>query len=135
MQASLAAVGGLAGVGDWTRGHGASPLAAGLLMMGLIAFTLIVILPTNKRLLDPALDPGSAGATALLATALDKRVELQFFVALDQRTDPLRRSDLVPRQGQKIRFQFIEIARSFSSGLDRIDVQKTPGLMHQTGGF
>jgi hypothetical protein len=67
MQASLAAVGGLAGVGDWTRGHGASPLAAGLLMMGLIAFTLIVILPTNKRLLDPALDPGSAEATALLA--------------------------------------------------------------------
>ena len=67
MQASLAAVGGFAGGADWVRGHGALPLATGLLMAGLIAFTLIVILPTNKRLLDPALDPGSAEATALLA--------------------------------------------------------------------
>jgi hypothetical protein len=67
MQASLAAVGCLAGVGDWARGHGALPLAAGLLMAAAIAFTLVVILPTNKRLLDPALDPGSAEAPALLA--------------------------------------------------------------------
>jgi uncharacterized membrane protein len=67
MQASLAAVGGLAGVGDWARGHGALPLAAGLLMVAVIAFTLGVILPTNKRLLDPSLDPGAAEAPALLA--------------------------------------------------------------------
>src|SRR5512137_1980587 len=67
MQASLAAVGCLAGVGDWARGHGALPLVAGLLLAGVIAFTLIAILPTNKRLLDPALDPGSGEAAALLA--------------------------------------------------------------------
>jgi hypothetical protein len=36
-------------------------------MAAAIAFTLVVILPTNKRLLDPALDPGSAEAPALLA--------------------------------------------------------------------
>ena len=67
MQASLAAVGALSGVGDWARGHGALPLLAGLLLAGAIAFTLIVILPTNKRLMDPALDAGSAEAAALLA--------------------------------------------------------------------
>jgi len=67
MQASLAALGGLAGMGDWARGHGILPLAAGLLMAAVIAFTLVVILPTNKRLLDPALDSGSAEAATLLA--------------------------------------------------------------------
>jgi hypothetical protein len=67
MQASLAALGGLAGVGDWARGHGVLPLAAGLLMAAVITFTLVVILPTNKRLLDPALDSGSAEAATLLA--------------------------------------------------------------------
>jgi hypothetical protein len=67
MQASLAAVGGLTGVAGWARGHGSLPLVAGLLMAAVIAFTLIVILPTNKRLLDPALDSGSAEAAALLA--------------------------------------------------------------------
>jgi anthrone oxygenase-like protein len=67
MQASLAALGCLAGVGDWARGHGVLPLAAGLLMAAVIAFTLVVILPTNKRLLDPALDSGSAEAATVLA--------------------------------------------------------------------
>ena len=66
MQASLAAVGGLAGIADWARGHGALSIVAGLLMGGVIAFTLVVILPTNKRLLDPTLDPGSDEATVLL---------------------------------------------------------------------
>jgi hypothetical protein len=67
MQASLAAVGCLAGVGAWARGAGAPALVAGLLLGAIIAFTLIVILPTNKRLLDPALPRDSAEATALLA--------------------------------------------------------------------
>ncbi|HKA63844.1 MAG TPA: DUF1772 domain-containing protein, partial [Methylomirabilota bacterium] len=53
MQASLAAVGSLAGVAAWARGDGAVMLVAGLLLAAVIAFTLIVILPTNKRLLDP----------------------------------------------------------------------------------
>ena len=66
MQASLATVGGLAGVADWTRGHGAFPLAAGLLMMGLIAFTLIVILPTNKLLLSSTVEKQSPEAERLL---------------------------------------------------------------------
>ena len=67
MQASLAAVGCLVGVADWAHGHGVLPLAAGLLMAAVIAFTLVVILPTNKRLLDPTLDSGSTEAATLLA--------------------------------------------------------------------
>jgi Domain of unknown function (DUF1772) len=66
MQAALAAVGGLAGVGAWVQGGRAVPLVAGLVLSGVIPFTLLVIMPTNKRLLDPALPPASAEATALL---------------------------------------------------------------------
>jgi hypothetical protein len=32
-----------------------------------IAFTLVVILPTNRRLMDPTLEAGGAEAAALLA--------------------------------------------------------------------
>jgi len=42
-------------------------LVAGLLLGAMIPFTLLVVLPTNKRLLDPALDPCSAEAASLLA--------------------------------------------------------------------
>lgn len=66
MQASLAALAAAAGIGDRARGHGALPLPAGLVMVFLIAFTLAVILPTNKRLTDPARDVGAAEAAALL---------------------------------------------------------------------
>ncbi len=40
---------------------------AGSLLGSIIPFTLIVILPTNKRLLNPALDRRSAQAGQLLA--------------------------------------------------------------------
>jgi hypothetical protein len=67
MQASLAALGCLAALVAWLqRGH-ASVLIAGLLLGAMIPFTLIVILPTNKRLLAPDLDPERAEAMALLA--------------------------------------------------------------------
>jgi len=66
MQASLAAVGCLAGVAAWASGGGAPSLLAGLLLGAIIAFTLIVILPTNRRLLDPALDRSGSEAASLL---------------------------------------------------------------------
>src|SRR5678816_2607850 len=66
MRASLAALAAVAGIGDWARGHGARPLPAGLVMVFRIAFTLGVILPTNKRLMDLALDVSGAEAAALL---------------------------------------------------------------------
>ena len=41
-------------------------LVAGVLLGLVIPFTLLVIRPTNDRLLDPALDRSSAEAAALL---------------------------------------------------------------------
>jgi uncharacterized membrane protein len=67
MQASLAAVGLLAALVAWAQGRGVGVLIGGLLLGVVIPFTLVVILPTNKRLLDPGLDRGSAEAALLLA--------------------------------------------------------------------
>src|SRR5262249_48137670 len=66
MQAPLAAVGCLTGLGwAWQRADGW--VAAGAVMLGaVVPFTLVVILPTNHRLLDPALDPRSEQASKLL---------------------------------------------------------------------
>ncbi len=66
MQATLAAVGMLSGVGAWLLGHGLPWLIGGLLLGSIIPLTVIVIFPTNARLLDPALDPTSPQAAALL---------------------------------------------------------------------
>jgi hypothetical protein len=67
MQASLAAVGLGAALVAWAQGRASTVLLGGLLLAGVIPFTLLVILPTNKRLLDPGLDRSSAAAAALLA--------------------------------------------------------------------
>lgn len=67
MQAALAGIGCLAALATWMQGRGASVLVAGLLLGAAIPFTLVVILPTNKRLLDPGLDPQSTEAAVLLA--------------------------------------------------------------------
>lgn len=66
MQGALAAVGSLAGLGAWAQSRSAWPLVAGLVLGAAIPFTLLVIMPTNKRLLDPALPPGSPETAALL---------------------------------------------------------------------
>jgi len=67
MQASLAAVGLITAVIAWTQGRGTAVLAGGAVLGLVIPFTLVVILPTNKRLQDPGLDRRSAEAAALLA--------------------------------------------------------------------
>ena len=66
MQASLAVLGFVAAVLAWVQGRGLSLLIAGVLLGLVVPFTLLVILPTNKRLLDPALDRGSREAADLL---------------------------------------------------------------------
>jgi uncharacterized membrane protein len=66
MQASLAAVGILVAIAAWLQGAPAPWLIGGLLLGAVIPFTLIVILPTNKRLLDPSLDKDSELAEQLL---------------------------------------------------------------------
>jgi len=66
MQASLAIVGCLAGLAaGWLRGDLVIVVAA-LLLGAVVPFTLVVILPTNKRLLDPALDSRDDNALQLL---------------------------------------------------------------------
>jgi uncharacterized membrane protein len=59
LQAPLAAAGFVAGAAAWMSGSGASWLVGGILLGSVIPFTLLVILPTNNRLLDPALDKKS----------------------------------------------------------------------------
>jgi uncharacterized membrane protein len=66
MQASLAALGLAAALVGWSRGAGLPTLIGGLLLVLVIPFTLLVIRPTNERLLDPRLDKGSPAAAALL---------------------------------------------------------------------
>jgi hypothetical protein len=67
LQAACAAVGLLASFAAWLAGSGFWWLVAGVLLGSVIPFTLIVILPTNKRLLSPELDRRSAEAERLLA--------------------------------------------------------------------
>ena len=66
MQASLAAVGLVAATVAWAQGRGLQVLAGGLLLGLVIPYTLLVILPTNNRLLDPGLDRASPTAQRLL---------------------------------------------------------------------
>lgn len=66
MQGSLAVVGLVSAAVAWSQGSGTGWLLGGLLLGAMVPFTLIVIMPTNRRLLDASLDTGSAEATELL---------------------------------------------------------------------
>lgn len=67
MQATCAALSLLSSVAAWLSGASFWWLVAGVLLGSVIPFTLIVILPTNKRLLSPTLDRRSVEAERLLA--------------------------------------------------------------------
>jgi Domain of unknown function (DUF1772) len=66
MQATLAALGLAAAVVAWAQGRGLIVLIAGMALGLVIPFTLLVVLPTNQRLLDPRLDRGSPETARLL---------------------------------------------------------------------
>src|SRR5262249_60147631 len=66
LQVVLAAVGFLAAVGAWLRSGHIGLLIGGLLLGAVVPFTIVVIFPTNRRLLVPGLDPQSAEALVLL---------------------------------------------------------------------
>jgi hypothetical protein len=66
MQATLAASGFLAACGAYILGAGTPWLIGGTLLGLVIPFTLLVILPTNRRLLSPALATDSPEAAQLL---------------------------------------------------------------------
>ena len=63
MQASLAVIGCLAGLWSaWVLGD--AWIGFGALLLGaVVPFTLVVILPTNKQLLEPSLDPRDTRTT------------------------------------------------------------------------
>jgi hypothetical protein len=67
MQASCAGLGPLSSLAAWLAGASFWWLVAGVLLGSVIPFTLIVILPTNKRLLSPTLDKRSIESELLLA--------------------------------------------------------------------
>jgi hypothetical protein len=67
MQATCAALGLLSSVAAWLAGATFWWLVGGVLLGAVIPFTLIVILPTNRQLLNPALDKQSAQTGQLLA--------------------------------------------------------------------
>jgi len=66
MQASLASLGCLTAVAAWLQTRHLGLLIGGLLLGAVVPFTLVVIFPTNRRLLDPSLDPQSPQAAGLL---------------------------------------------------------------------
>lgn len=67
MQATCAALGLLSSIAAWLAGATFWWLVAGILLGSVIPFTLLVILPTNKRLLNPTLDRQSVETERLLA--------------------------------------------------------------------
>jgi uncharacterized membrane protein len=66
MQALLAVLGFLFSLIAWLQGSGVRWLVGGVLLLSVVPFTLIVIMPTNKALLDASLDKTSAQAHHLL---------------------------------------------------------------------
>jgi hypothetical protein len=66
MQAALAAIGSVAGASAWWLGAGRPWLIGAVVLSFVVPFTVLVIMPTNQRLLDPGLDKTSAEADALL---------------------------------------------------------------------
>jgi hypothetical protein len=66
MQASLAIVGALAGVAAWLLGASVMWLVGALFIFAVVPVTLIVIFPTNNRLLAPGRDLASPETRELL---------------------------------------------------------------------
>jgi uncharacterized membrane protein len=66
MQAPLAIAGLLAAVGAWATGAGSAWLLGGVLLGLVVPFTLVVALPVNKQLLDPAMEGDLDRARSLL---------------------------------------------------------------------
>jgi hypothetical protein len=67
MQVALAVVAFIASLVVWFTGGNIGWLAGGTILLCVIPFTLIVIFPTNKKLLDPTLDTASPRAYHLLS--------------------------------------------------------------------
>ncbi len=67
MQVSLAILGFLFSIAAWLTGGDVWWLVGGMVLVSIVPFTVVVIMPTNKQLLDPALDRRSDKTTQLLS--------------------------------------------------------------------
>jgi Domain of unknown function (DUF1772) len=68
LQIVLATGGVLSAIGAFAAGQGYPVLIAGLVLLLVTPFTLIVIMPTNKQLLDPRRQGSTPGTQGLLDT-------------------------------------------------------------------
>lgn len=68
MQAPLALAGFVFGIAAWLLGASVAWLFGALLIGSVVPFTFLGIMPTNRRLLDPARDLASAETRSLLTT-------------------------------------------------------------------
>ena len=66
LQGGLAVLGALAAGGAWLGGAPSAWIGAGALLGLVVPYTLLVIMPTNKRLLDRTLAPDAPEARHLL---------------------------------------------------------------------
>jgi uncharacterized membrane protein len=66
IQASLAIIACLSALASWWMTRQTAWLVGAILIGSVVPFTLFVILPTNKKLLDPSLDRSSETARHLL---------------------------------------------------------------------
>ena len=66
MQASLAVVAGSAGLARWLQSGHVLWLWASIAILAVVPVTLLIIFPTNKRLLEPGRDLASDETRALL---------------------------------------------------------------------
>jgi hypothetical protein len=66
MQATLALAAAVTGIATWIHGEGILWLWGGFLILAVVPFTLLVIRPTNDRLLAPGRDLASAETRQLL---------------------------------------------------------------------
>ena len=66
LQAPLAILAFVAGAGAWLAGAGVAWLVAGVTIGLVVPYTLVCIMATNHRLLDPALEPDTPEAARLL---------------------------------------------------------------------
>jgi hypothetical protein len=66
VQPLLAGVGFLSAIAAWLMGSSVWWMVGGILLVAVVPYTLIVVFPTNNRLLDPAVDKNPDLARRLL---------------------------------------------------------------------
>jgi hypothetical protein len=66
LQAPLAVLSSLSGIAAWLVGASLAWLVAALLIGSVVPFTLLVVMPTNRKLLDPGRDLAAAETRRLL---------------------------------------------------------------------